>query len=75
MLAAKNLWTKYQFILIFHMLHEMQVINGFCIANAWNSMWAVKLNTPKTTCSLCALSDGWSEKKSLIKNFKFIIKF
>lgn len=45
------------------MLHEMQVINGFCIANAWNSMWGVKLNTPKTTCSLCALSDGWSEKK------------
>lgn len=29
------------------MLHEMQVKNDFCIANAWNLMWAVKLNAPK----------------------------
>lgn len=33
------------------MLHEMQVKNDFCIANAWNLMWAVKLNAPKTTSS------------------------
>lgn len=44
------------------MLHEMQVKNDFCIANAWNLMWAVKLNAPKTTSSLSALSDGWGEK-------------
>lgn len=54
------------------MLHEMQVKNDFCIANAWNLMWAVKLNAPKTTSSLSALSDGWGEKKSLIANFNIL---
>lgn len=49
------------------MLHEMQVKNDFCIANAWNLMWAVKLNAPKTTSSLCALSDGWGEKNLWLK--------
>lgn len=37
------------------MLHEMQVRNDFCIANAWNIMWAVKLNThlkPQAPCVL-----------------------
>lgn len=47
------------------MLHEMQVKNDFCIA--WNLMWAVKLNAPKTTSSLCALSDGWGEKNLGLK--------
>lgn len=49
------------------MLHEMQVKNDFCIANAWNLMWAVKLNAPKTTSSLSALSDGWGEKNLWMK--------
>lgn len=49
------------------MLHEMQVKNDFCIANAWNLMWAVKLNAPKTTSSLSALSDVWGEKNLWLK--------
>lgn len=51
------------------MLHEMQVKNDFCIANAWNLMWAVKLNAPKTTSSLSALYQMDEVKK--ISDWKF----